>query len=105
MEASVLCFLEPGYDNATPLQELHSIGILAKRNNAHSLIHLNVVVAVKQVEVTHLERDFRVLLERLNVVMVRASNNNVIDVDHKHQLRIIVPPDVDGMFQLSPMKV
>jgi hypothetical protein len=53
---------------------------------------------VKLVEVAIFERDRHLLLERPDVVAVRAGDDEVIDVDPNHQLHVAVSPDVDGMF-------
>jgi hypothetical protein len=59
---------------------------------------------VKQTEVTHLNHGLHLLLELLDVIIVRAGDDKVIDVDPDHQLCIIVLPNIDGVFQQSPPK-
>jgi hypothetical protein len=83
---------------------LHSVGNLVKRNCAPALLHLNVEVVVKQVEVAHLECACHRLLEQLDVVAVRYGDDKVIDIDPSHQLYVAIPSDVDGMFRRSPLK-
>jgi hypothetical protein len=84
--------------HVTPLQNLHRIGTLTKRNTTRALLHFNAEVVVKQAEVAHFERDRHLLLERPDVVAVRAGDDEVVNVDPNHQLHIAVPPDVDGVF-------
>jgi hypothetical protein len=67
--------------HATPLQNLHRISTLTKRNTARTLLHFNAEVVVKQ-----------------------AGDDEVIDVDPNHQLNVVIPSDVDVMFRRSPPK-
>jgi urease accessory protein UreE len=90
--------------HVTPLQNLHLVGTLTKRNTTRALLHFNAEVVVKQAEVTHFERGRHLLLERPDVVAVRASDDEVIDVDPNHKLHVAVPPDVGGVFRRSPQK-
>jgi hypothetical protein len=84
--------------HVTPIQNLHRVGTLTKRNTARALLHFNAEVVVKQVDVAHFERSHHLLLERFDVVVVRADDDEVIDVDPNHQLHIAVSSDVDGVF-------
>jgi hypothetical protein len=59
---------------------------------------------VKKAKVAHFERDLHLLLERPDVVMVRAGDDEIVDIDPNHQLHIAVPSDVDGVFRQSPLK-
>jgi hypothetical protein len=90
--------------HVTPLQNLHRVSTLTKRNTAHALLHFNVVVVVKQAEVAHFERSLHLLLERPDDVVVRAGDDDVIDVDPNHQLHVVIPSDVDDVFRRSPLK-
>jgi hypothetical protein len=49
--------------HVTPLQNLHRVGTLTKRNTARALLHLNAKVVVKQTEVAHFKRSRNLLLE------------------------------------------
>jgi hypothetical protein len=84
--------------HATPLQNLHHVGTLTKQNNARALLHFNAEVVMKQAEVTHFEHSRHLLLEQLDVITIRACDDEVDDVDPNHQLHVVVPPDVDGVF-------
>jgi hypothetical protein len=55
--------------HVTPLQNLHRVCTLTKRNTAHALLHVNAKVVVKQAEVAHFEHARHLLLERPDVVM------------------------------------
>jgi hypothetical protein len=49
--------------HATPLQNLHRVGTLTKRNTARTLHHFNAEVVVKQTDVAHFEHGRHLLLE------------------------------------------
>jgi hypothetical protein len=59
---------------------------------------------VKQAKVTHFERGLHLLLERPDIVAVRAGDDEVIDIDPDHQLHVAISPDIDGVFQWNPLK-
>jgi hypothetical protein len=90
--------------HVTPLQNLHRVGTLTKRNTTCALLHFNAELVVKQAEVAHFERSRHLLLERPDVVAVRAGDDEIVDVYPNHQLHIVVPPDVDDVFRRSPPK-
>jgi hypothetical protein len=37
-------------------------------------------------------------LNKLDVVTISVGDDKVVDVDPDHQLRVVVPPNADGVF-------
>jgi hypothetical protein len=81
-----------------PSQLNNAFGIdgLSKRDPGVALVHLDPQVEGERPQVTHLEGDLHLFLERCHLRILGAGDHQVVDVDTHQQAVSSIAPPVDG---------
>jgi hypothetical protein len=78
------------------LNDALGVGGLSKRDPGVALMHLDPQVEGERPQITHLEGDLHLFLERCHLRILGAGDHQVVDVDTHQQGVSSIAPSVDG---------